>query len=58
MKSYQINIFATKGSRITNELSCVTKARSKKEAKEIAESIISDNKYKYDSVKLQSIDNL
>lgn len=58
MKSYQLNIFTVKGSRATQELSCVTKAASKKAAKEIAVNIISDNKDRYDSVKLRSIQKI
>ena len=55
MKAYQIEIFATKDSRATQELSCITKSKSVKECKVLAKQIIDQNKDKYDSIKLQRI---
>lgn len=58
MKAYQINIFTVKGSRSSNELSCVTKVGSRIEAKRLAEGIVEENNGKYDKIRLLSVKRL
>jgi len=55
MKAFQINIYSATETRCSSELSCVIKAKSLKEAKEVAKEIIDENIGKFETVKLESV---